>query len=987
MNRGRRLLAPFLLHQSRTLVVAAVAAVASVVADLASPFPLKIAVDLLVARRPGQEFGAQDVATIGLVALLVVGIAALDAVASYQVDVRLRRAGERIVDELRVATYAHLQRLSLAFHERRSTGDLVTRVTSDVGAVGDFFSESLGTLTVSALVLIGMLVIGVAIDPILAAAAFVVSPILAVVTARSRVRLTRAARGQRAHDGQIATLATEALSAVRVIKAFGSEDYEHARLRRVSRNRREAGLETVRLEGRYAALIDVLGAVSTTLVLVVGIARVIAGALSPGDLIVMASYSRRIYRPLRDIARQAGRISRSLARADRVGDLLAEDDILPERPDAHDGSRARGEVRLHGVVFGYDPNAPILEAVSISIPAGQRVALMGASGTGKSTLAALIARFYDPDTGAVLIDGRDARDCSLGWLRRQVGLVLADTTLFSGTVAENIAYGWATSPAAIAAAAAAAGAADFIDRLPEGYATPLGARGLGLSSGQRQRIGIARTLLRDPAILVLDEPTSGLDAESQAAVLAGLGALAAGRTTILITHSPEVARTMDRLLILEAGRIVRDGPPAEVLAANGPEPGRPAAALGRIPLEVPDDPALPQLGALLDGPSASAILARTLGLPEGAVQAAGKYLRYKPGTSLLAHYDVQAPAGRLEATIMVAPGRDLAGRALRPETIALCRDQAAGSGGGRAVAFDPASGALVQWLPVDLWLPALSHSPARLRASLRAAGVGIDADGPPPARLAYHPRRRAVLRLDDHVVKIHASAAELDAAANSLRAAASLPGIASMGLEAVDEELLLTVQPWIEGHARPDDRAAAEAAGELLARLHAAPLLPPGLPVLLPDAQLAAAGATARLATLLVPRLGPRLAQLMRALEAGKPDAGSPVVSHGDFDASQLVATAGGLSLVDLDTLCLAPAAFDAGNYIATAAARRASEPGAGAHILELFLRGYGRRPPGLAWYASAAILRRTTFPFRRFRRDWTRGVEELVGLAEAAIA
>jgi ABC-type multidrug transport system fused ATPase/permease subunit len=993
MNRGRRLLAPYLVHQWRALLIATVAALASVVAELASPFPLKIVVDHLVTRGRDREPGppdARDLAALAVVIALVIGIAALDAIASYQVEVRLRRAGERIVDELRVSTYAHLQRLSLSFHERRSTGDLVTRVTGDVGAVGDFFSESLGTLTVSGLLLIGMLAVGVAIDPILAVAAFVVAPILAAVTVRARVRLKVAARRQRAHDGEIATLATEALSAVRVMKAFGSEEYEHNRLRHISANRRDAGLDTVRLEGRYAAIIDVLGAASTTLVLVTGIVRVIGGALSPGDLIVMSSYSRRIYRPLRDIARQAGRVSRAMARADRVGELLAEEDILPERVDAYDGPRASGDVRLEALAFGYDPAAPVIESVTVHIPAGQKVALMGRSGTGKSTLAALVARFYDPTDGAVLIDGRDARDCSLAWLRRQVGLVLPDTTLFSGTVGENIAYGRATTREAIAEAAAAAGAAEFIDRLPGRYDTPLGPRGIGLSSGQRQRIGIARTLLRDPAILVLDEPTSGLDAESEAAVLAGLGALAAGRTTILITHSPDVARTMDRLLILDGGRIVGDGPPVETLdapRASSPMRRRSPSSGTLDPTNVPADEALPQLGALLDGQSAGAILARTLGAPADAVRASGIYLRYKPATSLIVHYDVETPGGQCEATIMIAPGRNLAGRAHRPETMALCRDLRARTGADRSIIFDPASRALVQWLPLDVWLPALAQPPDRLRASLRAAGVRVDAEGPEPVRLAYHPRRRAVLRLDEHVVKIHATAAELGAAANSLRAAASLSGHFATRLEALDEQLMLTVQPWIEGHARPDDRGAAEGAGGLLARLHAAPERPADLGILLPDGQLAAARASARLATVLVPHLGPRMAALLQALEASQPEPDSLVVSHGDFDASQLVVAADGLALVDLDTLCLAPAALDVGNYVAAAAARRVSDAGAGPNILDLFMRGYRVRPAGLAWYASSSILRRATFPFRKFQPEWRQGIEELLGRAEAALA
>lgn len=1003
MSRSRRLLAPYLGRQWPALAVASAAAVVSVGAELARPFPLKIVVDHLIARSQGPGPSAPvagDVAVVVLVTALVIGIAAFDAIASYQVDVRLQRAGERIVDELRVATYAHLQRLSLAFHERRSTGDLVTRVTSDVGAVGDFFSESLGTLTVSALLLAGMLLVGIAIDPILAAAAFVVAPLLALVTIRARGRLKAAARRQRAGDGEIASIATEALSAVRVMKAFGSEGYEHDRLRRVSHDRREAGLDTVRLEARYAAMIDVLGAIGTTLVLVIGIIRVIDGALTPGDLIVMATYSRRIYRPLRDIARQAGRVARAMARADRVGELLAEDDILPERPGAYDGPRAAGDVRLDGVTFGYGRDEDILEGTTVHVPAGQKVALMGRSGAGKSTFVALIARFYDPTAGAVLIDGRDARDCALAWFRRQVGVVLADTTLFSGTVAENISYGQTASREAIVAVARAAGADEFIRLLPQGYETSLGPRGLGLSTGQRQRIGIARTLLRDPAILVLDEPTSGLDADSQAAVLAGLDALAHGRTTLLITHSTEVARTADRLLILDEGRIVRDGDPGEILSAGGPfGVDAPAVDVPQVGGGAADrrpgrsaggslvDPALPQLGALLNMDSAGAVLERALDADEGPVRLTGRYLRYKPGTSLLVHYEVDVAARRLEATLMIASGRNLARRTRLPESLALASDVRERSGVRRPLAYDETTGALIQWLPLDLWLPALGAPPDRLRRSLRAAGVIVATEGPAPTRLAYKPRRRAVLRLDDHVVKIHATEDEFRQAAASVRVVGALGELGMPHFEAIDASLRLIAQTWVPGQGHQNALAVAEAAGALLSRLHAVPGMPP-LPVVGPMAQLDAARASARLAALLIPSLGHRLDGLIVALEAAMPQASPLVVSHGDFDAAQLlVADTGSLRLVDIDSLCLAPAGFDMGNYVGATAA----DPGLGDQAMRLvreqLLRGYGQPPPALCWYISTSIVRRVAFPFRRFEADWPVRMDALVGLAEASLA
>ena len=246
-----------------------------------------------------------------------------------------------------------------------------------------------------------------------------------------------------------------------------------------------------------------------------------------------------------------------MARAERIAELLSTDEVIEERPHAYRGPRATGDVAIEHVSFAYSGERPALEDVSLDVPAGKRLALIGPSGAGKSTLSALIARFYDPTEGRVLIDGRDARDCSLAWLRDQVAIVLQDTVLFTGSVRENIAYGVDATDEEIVEAAKAAAAHEFIRRLPDGYDTQLGPQGVGLSGGQRQRIGIARTLLRNPPIIILDEPTTALDRESEAQVLEGLDRLMRGRTCILITHSPRLVRTADRVVELDGGRVVR----------------------------------------------------------------------------------------------------------------------------------------------------------------------------------------------------------------------------------------------------------------------------------------------------------------------------------------------------------------------------------------------------------------------------------------------
>jgi ABC-type multidrug transport system fused ATPase/permease subunit len=403
------------------------------------------------------------------------------------------------------------------------------------------------------------------IDPFLACVAFLVTPLLFATTLHYQRRIKLMARQQRAREGEIASLATEALSAMHVVKAFGTEIFEHDRVQRRSAERLAAGVEVSRVEARFSALVDVLGSAATALVLGLGVLTVAAGRISPGDLVVVVAYTNRLYRPLRDIARQSSRAARAFARLDRIAEVLASDMMLQDRATGPSPGRSRGDVQLCDVTFRYVFDRPVLDGVTLSVAAGSRLAIVGESGAGKSTVGALVARFYDPRTGAVLLDGQDARALPLGWLRDQVGVLLQDTILFSGTVLDNIAYGSSLDLEAVEEAARAAGAFQFISRLPEGFSTRLGPGGLGLSGGQRQRIGIARVLLRDPPILVLDEPTTGLDADSEAKVMAGLSRLARGRTTILITHSTSLARTADRVAVMADGRVVEHDVPERLL--------------------------------------------------------------------------------------------------------------------------------------------------------------------------------------------------------------------------------------------------------------------------------------------------------------------------------------------------------------------------------------------------------------------------------------
>ena len=944
------------------------------VAELARPFPLKLVLDrLLVAGGPPLEVDARLVAGV---AALVVAIAVVGAAGEYLTDAWMRRAGEHVVHDLRVALYAHLHRLSLRYHHRRHAGDLVTRLTGDVNAVGELMSESLVKVVGAVLLLVGMLAVSLALDPVLTLAAAAVTPVLAVATARARRAVKTSARRQRAAEGDIAALSSESLTAIETVKALGSESAGEERLRRRSDERRQAGVAGSAAEGRFGGLVDVLEAVGTGVVLAVGVARVAAGALTPGDLVVMHSYVRRLYRPIRDLARQAGRVARALSRAERIVEVLAADDTLPDRPGAFGHGRAAGALELRDVHFAYADRPPALRGVSLVVAAGTTVAVVGPSGAGKSTLAALLGRFHDPDSGSVLLDGRDLRACSLGWLRSQVAFVLQETALFSGTVAENIGYGTDASREQVVAAARAAGVHEFVAVLPEGYDTPLGPGGVGLSGGQRQRLAIARSLLRDPAVVLLDEPTTGLDAASERTVVASLERLLEGRTTVLVTHSLRLARRADQVVVLEGGRVVEQGSPRRLLAAPS-RFRRLAATQGLAPslrVPAPADPALPQLATLLDPDAVAEVLGRHLDGHHGVDRVSVRYVRYKPGTNAVVDYDVATSAGRSRAVLMVAADRDLARRATGRLGRALAAKVGDRAPGPQPLAFVPELSTLVQWLPLDVWLPALAEPPVELAAR---AGVMVD-EAPECHLVAYKPRRRAVLRVDGHVLKLYADQAAFALAAAALLAGPRLP-VRTASPAGLATDLLVTAQEVIDGRPVDDPVAAAAEAGGVLAALHggrtrrALRRLDP----------MAAAAATAGTVGALVPPLHGRLERLLRRLHADAPRP-EATLCHGDFHARQLLATDSGLALLDLDELGLGPPGGD----LATYGAHLLDGTPAGVHradeALELLIEGYGSRPADLGWHLSAATLRRAVFAFRTEPgSDWPERVEAMVETAE----
>jgi ATP-binding cassette subfamily B protein len=986
-----RVLWPFIRREWPALVIAGAATGVMVVAELAAPWPFKYALDELIFNETAtatqlKPLGIDDLDVLALLGGAVLAIAAVGALASYQSDLRLLLAGQRIIHALRLATYAQLQRLRISFHHRTPTGDLVTRVTADQDAIGEAFAGSLGKVVGSVLLLLGYIIVTLQLDPFMVLVAFSVAPALAWFSAWFRRRQRAASKTQRTREGEVAALSGEVLAAMREVQAFGSEEFEQERLSAISEERRRAGIESAKIEARFAGVIDVMGAIAVGLVLAFGVWRVRSGHLSPGELAVVATYAGRLYRPLSTIAKHGTKISKALARGDRIAEILAADEVLEERPNAYHGGRAAGEIQLDRVVFGYTPDRISLHGVSLLVPAGQRVAIIGRSGAGKSTVAALVARFYDPEQGAVLIDGRDVRDCSLRWLRSQVGLVLQESVLFTGTIAENIAYGISNADRdAVVEAATAAGAHDFIAQMPDGYDSLLAERGVGLSGGQRQRIAIARMILRNPSILVLDEPTTGLDAQSEADVMRGLEALMRGRTTIMITHSPALTRTADRVIEIDAGRVARQGSPAQLAAelhsirqAEAAE----AIAAGRV--APPEDAGLPQLDRLLDPEEMAPILARSLGwnAPTPAVRVHS--VRYRPRRSVVVHYEVTVAGTVYDAVAIAAAERDLARWVAEPTYRHL-----ADLVDGRAPARDPLTfasevGAMIQWLPLDIGLPALAQDPVQLRLRLQAAGVDIAANGGGPRLLGYEPRRRAVVRLDGHVIKVHAEERSFEDAVAALERVSRLEAVPAARGEASIEELLLTCEPMLAGERAETLRDAGEA-GSLLARLHASQV--DGLRAYSATDHLKAAALAAESVSAVVPELDSRLQAFLHTLELTRPDLEDSVAAHGNFHAGQLVRSNGDFAATDFDHMRAAPPALDLAMFAARAVnGNDENEVADAGAVLEGLVDGYGSRPRGLSWYLATAIVIRSPQPFHFLQPSWPARVERMVRAAEEAL-
>ncbi len=578
-GRIARRFSPYLREHKIMLAGSFLALLAEVGFRLLEPWPIKFIFDALFHGKskkswfPALDQISPDWLILGS-ALAIVVVTGLRALADYASVLGFTRLGSKVVTQLRHDLYRHLHRLSLGYHSRIRSGDLIVRLMGDVNLLKDVSVNAAIPLLSSALVLVSTMVVMFLLHWRLALVAFMLLPGYWLWTSRLGTRIRESAREQRKRESAMAGTAGETMGAIRVVQTLAVESYFEDRFDLRSGESQGQDLRSARLSALLVRSVGFVVAISTAVVLAMGANLVRRGEMTPGQLIVFLTYLKQAFRPLREFAKYTSRIAKGAAAGERVLNVLDQEPEVQDLPGAIPAPVFRGEVSFRNVRFGYRADRPILRGLDLTIEAGRRVAIVGASGNGKSTLASLISRLHDPDEGEVLIDGRDVREFTLASLRKQISVVPQDTTLFALSAHENIALGVdGASEEDVVRAARAANAHDFIMALPEGYGTILGERGATLSGGQRQRIAIARAAIRNTPVLILDEPTTGLDEENERIVLEALERLSRGRTTIIITHDLGLAAGAELIIHLEHGRVLESGAHKELLLQRGPYAG------------------------------------------------------------------------------------------------------------------------------------------------------------------------------------------------------------------------------------------------------------------------------------------------------------------------------------------------------------------------------------------------------------------------------
>jgi ATP-binding cassette subfamily B protein len=563
----------------KALTLAFVAVLGETFGDVLEPWPIKIVIDNILQSKKlpawlagfvSGMFGQNKMAILNFAVAAVAVIAVMGAISSYAEKYLTTSVSQWVTHDLRRTLYNHIQRLSLAEHDKAQTGDLISRVTGDIGAVQDFINSALLGILVNVLTLFGMTAVMLYINWRFTLIALSIVPALFVVVYSFTRRIKKASRAVRKKESELVSVVEEVLTSVRVVKAFAREDFEVTRFESQSRDNVETALEARSIKAKLSPIVDVMVAIGTCLVLGYGARLALSGQLSAGVLIVFLLYLGKMYKPMRDLSKMSDTVSKAMVGYERIQEVMEIEARVRDLPRARRAPRFKGKIEFDHVTFAYDEKSPVLKDVSFSIKPGYVAAIVGPSGTGKTTIISLIPRFYDPQSGTVKIDGADIRGYKLKSLREQISFVLQETLLFHASVWDNIAYG---KPDAtqdqIMRAAKLANAHEFIEKMAEGYNTMIGERGTTLSGGQRQRISIARAIIRDTPILILDEPTSGLDSASEQAVIGALDRLMEGKTSIVVTHHLRAIRHADIVFVVKDSELVEQGTHEELLAAGG----------------------------------------------------------------------------------------------------------------------------------------------------------------------------------------------------------------------------------------------------------------------------------------------------------------------------------------------------------------------------------------------------------------------------------
>ena len=572
----RNLLRPHL----GALMLGLVAVIGESAADLLDPWPLKIVLDNVLKAKQASGWlnnfvhstiGDDKLAILKFACLAVVAIAVLDAICSYAEKYLTTSVGQWITHDLRRSLYSHIQRLSLAYHDQKRTGDLISTVTSDIDAIQSFITSGLLGTLINLITLVGMVGVMLYLNWRFTLIALSVAPLLFTIVYTYTRRIKKASRAVRKKESEIVSVIEEVLTSIRVVKAFAREDYELHRLEQESLEGVEIALRARSLKAKLAPLVQIIVAIGTCMVLWFGARMVLNGSLSgAGTLVVFILYLGKMYKPMQELSKMTDTYSKALVGYERIQEVLETDKEVKDLPKARPAPRFKGKIEFEHVNFAYSEGSPILDDVSFTIEPGQVAAFVGPTGAGKSTIISLIPRFYDPNSGIVKIDGVDVRQFRQRSLRQQISFVLQETMLFHGPIWQNIAYGKPeAAPAEIMRAAELANATEFIERMPEGYDTIVGERGMTISGGQRQRIAIARAIIRNTPILILDEPTTGLDSASEKLVIEALDRLMKGKTVITIAHHLSTVRAADVIFVIQDGRIVEQGTHDELLRRGG----------------------------------------------------------------------------------------------------------------------------------------------------------------------------------------------------------------------------------------------------------------------------------------------------------------------------------------------------------------------------------------------------------------------------------